>query len=119
MIDLPQEAIDAAVSKVGNHTTTDFAPVPARGHASEGGTICAECGWLLRPALRAFGVDQRGHMETVTVAALTAALPAIEAAIREQVAQEIEEHICHEACGSLFPLGLKEAARLAREGGRE
>ncbi len=116
MIDLPQEAIDAAVSKVGNHTTTDFAPVPARGHASEGGTICAECGWLLRPALRAFGVDQRGHMETVTVAALTAALPTIEAAIRDEIEREALELRPSEPITSLDGLTARDVACLARDG---
>lgn len=67
-------------------------------------------------------VDYLGSYEeamTLAKEMLSAALPAIEAAIREQIAKDIEEHICHETCGALFPLGIKEAACIAREGGRE
>ena len=101
MIDLPQEAIEAAARAMYEqrpqatdpvHWETPWHEVPEK--------------WKAGQARAASNV-------------LTATLPAIETAIREQIAQEIEEAICHESCGSLFPLGLKEAARIAREGDKK
>jgi len=39
-----------------------------------------------------------------------------EAAVREQVAREIEARECHDVCGSEWKRGLREAAHIARGG---